>query len=106
MTDWKNIFEQFLHFTLLGMVPAYFSIEAAIVLLCVRELSGWRWLPWPIRGQWPPGDPDQYFNPLTQEFEDEWSTQMDRVEDLRVDLIFTQAGMIAGHALSRVWWVL
>jgi len=87
--DWKNLGEQIAHFALLGAVPAYFSVELAIAVLCVRELSGWRWLPWPIRGQWPPKD----YRP-------------DRVEDLRLDVIVTLAGMAAGHALSRVWWIL
>lgn len=75
--NWKSLGEQIAHFLLFGFI-AYLGVEASVVLLCYREFSRW-WAPWPFKGQWPPKD----YRP-------------DRVEDLRLDVVVSLAGIVAG----------
>lgn len=108
----RQILEQFLHFIVFGAI-AYFSVEVSIAGLAFRELSriGRGWLPKVIRGQWPPGDPDQLITGHLYPGDGEETrrivvshplTQMDRVEDLRLDLVVSLAGVVGGSVVGRM----
>jgi hypothetical protein len=83
----KNKLEQILHFLFLGILPGMIFGPLAIAIPLIRELTTWS-LPWPMKGQWPPGKPV------------DGKTQMDRVNDMRWDLVFTFAGIGVGQAIQ------
>jgi len=94
----KEALEQWLgHLLGLGFVMTVLIGPLSIVVLIIRELTDWP-LPWIFKGQWPPGDP----------FMDKgrfgYITQMDRVEDLRKDLIFTLVGIVLGLYVHPLFW--
>ncbi len=91
----KKALESLAHFALLGLGLGYLIGPFAIPLYLIRELTDWKWMPWPFKGQWPPGNPVKL--PSGQKV-----TPMDRVEDLRWDLIETLSGYAIGQALS-IW---
>ena len=82
------------HFLLLGIVLATIHPALSIGVYLIREFTDWK-LPCPMKGQWPPGDP------YTDPYQRELVTQMDNVEDLRTDSIFTLIGTIVGGALHE-----
>jgi hypothetical protein len=110
--------EQTAHFILLGIGLGFVFGPFAVPLYLIRELSGW-WLPWPFKGQWPPGKPFKVVRPAkppsltdlvsyTTDFYISEVTQLDRVEDLRRDLIWTLSGFAVGQLLQigGIIWLL
>ena len=109
----KDDIEQVLHFLLLGILPGVVFGPLAIAVPLIRELTDWD-LFWPMKGQWPPGDTidvedridPKFFvggRPMTSKYQ-----PLDRVEDLRRDLIWTLSGVGLGAAIQIgliVWWL-
>ena len=109
----KDNIEQVLHFLLLGILPGVVFGPSAIAVPLIRELTRWK-LPWPMKGQWPPGDTidvedridPKFFvagRPMTSKYQ-----PLDRVEDLRWDLVFTFCGVAVGQAIQigLIVWLL
>ena len=96
----KDRIEQALHFILLGVALAYLCPPLAIAVYLIREFSDWK-LPWPLKGQWPPGQP--YTPPNLYSSGGKRVTQLERVEDLRRDSIYTLAGVAIGTTTALVW---
>lgn len=99
---WQEPLEQIAHFTLLGVALAVLLGPLAILLVLIRELSPWKWMPWPFKGQWPPGAPFLAVSVLNRTIpatEAPVVTRMDRVEDLRRDLVATLSGTCVGIAI-------
>ena len=97
--------EQWLgHFIALGVVLSLLLGPVAVIVFLLREFTKVP-LPWIFKGQWPPGDPllARLDGPP---FDEELLTQMDRVEDLRWDSIFTLSGIAVGLTLREILvWV-
>jgi hypothetical protein len=102
----KDNLEQILHFLFLGILPGMIFGPLAIAIPLIRELTTWS-LPWPMKGQWPPGDtvhlrlnagPPLHYVGYGEEGEP--YAPMDRVEDMRWDLVFTFAGIGVGQAIQ------
>jgi len=81
------------HFTGLGIIVGALFGELAIVGFVIREFTDWK-LPWPYKGQWPPGDPYYALDDLGER--EIVALPADRVEDLRKDAIFTCSGIVVG----------
>ena len=87
------------HLILLGIGLATIHPALSIGVYLIREFTEWK-LPWPMKGQWPPGDP---FYSLDDAGDKEIIvTQMSNVEDIRTDSIFTLIGTIVGGVLHEV----
>jgi hypothetical protein len=95
ITGWGDVefdrFEQVLHFSLIGLLPTAILGPVGI------SYSMWR----EFKKQWPPGKP--YYSLDDDGVKEVVVTQMDRVEDLRRDLIFTLSGCIVGCIVHFAW---
>ncbi len=90
------------HFLALGILGGLLFGPFNIGLLLVRAFSGWKWVPWPYKGQRPPGDP------MNVDWDEKRSGRREsvylpssRVEDLHTDLIFQFAGHAVGQAIRE-----
>ena len=111
----QAIGEQVAHFTLLGVLLTVLSPFVSIPVLIIREFTDWP-LPWVFKGQFPPGTPvwltsnkgppahyvGYEVNPGELGFGP--YAPMDRVEDLRLDVVVTLAGILVGLPL-HAWWL-
>jgi hypothetical protein len=112
----KNKLEQILHFLFLGILPGMIFGPLAISIPLIRELTRWS-LPWPMKGQWPPGDTAHIEQSRsTYGYRKAWKPEdqsnldgtnwgepyqpLDRVNDMRWDLVFTFAGIGVGQAIQ------
>ena len=101
----KDSIEQVLHFVFLGVLGGALFGPLAIAIPQIRELTKWK-LPWPMKGQWPPGKPFDAESPGGRFV---LVTTMDRVEDMRWDLVFTLTGAMIGQSIQiglLVWWLI
>ena len=87
------------HFLLLGIVLATIHPSISIGVYLIREFTDWQ-LPWPMKGQWPPGDIAHVHKAGTNLHTAH--LPYDRVEDLRRDSIFTLIGTMIGGALHEL----
>ena len=104
----QAIGEQVAHFTLLGVGLTVLSPFVSIPVLIIREFTDWP-LPWVFKGQWPPGRTVYIYGaagvrtiPLNNH--DVPHQPLDRVEDLRLDVVVTLAGILVGLPL-HAWWI-
>lgn len=94
---WQEPLEQWGgHFILLGVVLATIHPALSIGIYVIREFTDWK-LPWPMKGQWPPGRPHNVYILGRLQL----VTQMRSVEDLRRDSLFTLIGTIVGSVLHE-----
>jgi hypothetical protein len=119
------------HVVLLGGVLGFVLGELAIPLYLIREFTSWR-LPWPMKGQWPPGDPlilsedlldrGVYLDhvaryrdapvgppPRTSRLAPaKWYAPLDRVRDMANDLVETLSGWIVGNLAQKgmILWLI
>lgn len=95
-----KVVDQILHVVVFGAI-AYFSPAFSAFAIGCYELAGWHWDVGPITiGQWPPGKPFDTSWGSGVEYREGSVTQMDRVEDLRLDLIFELLGLAIGSLLG------
>ena len=101
----QAICEQVAHFTLLGVGLTVLSPFVSIPVLIIREFTDWR-LPWVFKGQWPPGEPyeELFVSIHHKEMQHEMMTQLASVDDLRLDVVVTLAGILVGLPL-HAWWL-
>ncbi len=99
----KGWIDQLLHVVVFGAI-ATLHPALAIFAVLAYELADWHWEVGPITiGQWPPGDPYTITRFDVEVGHDEQVTQMDRVNDLRLDLIFEFLGVLIGGGLHA--WI-
>ena len=111
MRDWykrhRAWIDQTLHVLVFGGASILLGAGLAIGWLIVYELTPLHWRIGPLTiGQWPPGKPrfvmaEAEFagDRMTRFREPEWVTQMDRVEDLRTDLLFSLSAIAIGDMI-------
>jgi len=102
MRDWykrhKQLIDQTLHVIVFGGAAILLGAGLAIGWLIVYELTPLHWRIGPLTiGQWPPG------RPLPLPKTGRMIVQMDRVEDLRTDLLFSLAAIAVGDAIHA--WI-
>ena len=99
----QAIGEQVAHFTLLGVALTVLSPFVSIPVLIIREFTDWK-LPWVFKGQWGPGNVAFFGDPIKRNALPEAWVPLDRVEDLRLDVVVTLAGILVGLPL-HAWWL-
>ena len=99
----QEIGEQAAHL-IFSALFAYLIGPLTLPFILIREYSKWRWLPFPIKGQWPPGKPFEWLPEFG--FDTTLVTSMKNVEDKRRDMLFQIGGYSVGQTVQLIlpWW--
>jgi len=113
---WQEPLEQWGgHFLLLGICLTLLIGPLSVVIYLVQEFSPWRWLPWPLKGQWPAGDTlwirslrgmVVWSDDPKEAIEKKPYQPLDRLIDQRRDLIFKFSGFVLAEIAREVFFII